>query len=98
MAPLKAIIVGGGPNGITAAYALYHAGIDFVVLERRPDVFEDSGASLVLNPHNLRVFHQFGVLDSLRAIGLPLRHVSLSFSPESRTFKRTHALGLLESK
>lgn len=98
MAPLKVIIVGGGPNGITAAYALHHAGIDFVLLERRQNVFEDTGASLVLSPHNLRVFHQFGALDSLREIGVPLRHVSLSFSPESRTFKRTHALGLLESK
>ncbi|GKT52250.1 FAD-dependent monooxygenase sdnN [Colletotrichum spaethianum] len=55
--------------GITAAYALYHAGIDFVVLERRKNVVEDLGASLVLSPASLRIFHQFGILDQLLEIG-----------------------------
>lgn len=37
----KVIVVGGGPSGLIAAHALYLAGIDFVVLERRENVIED---------------------------------------------------------
>lgn len=98
MAPLKVIIVGGGPNGITAAHALHHAGIDFVVLEKRQTVLEDTGASLVLSPHNQRVYHQLGLLDKILAIGEPLLHVTLSFSPESNIFKRTYGLSRLPEK
>ncbi|KAH7362289.1 hypothetical protein B0T11DRAFT_82921 [Plectosphaerella cucumerina] len=95
MAPLKVIVVGGGPNGITAAHALQRAGIDFVVLERRQSVLEDTGASLVLSPHNQRVYHQLGLLDKILAIGEPLLHVTLSFGPESNVFKRTYGLSRL---
>ncbi|GFF29079.1 3-(3-hydroxy-phenyl)propionate/3-hydroxycinnamic acid hydroxylase [Aspergillus udagawae] len=63
--PFKAIIVGGGPIGLAAAHALHLADIDFVVLERRPAIFEDRGASLIVHPHTLRVLHQFGILDEL---------------------------------
>ncbi|KUI52937.1 2-heptyl-3-hydroxy-4(1H)-quinolone synthase [Cytospora mali] len=69
MPSFKVIVVGGGPVGLTAAHALSKAGIDFVVLERRPEVFEEVGASLVIFPHNLRVLSQFGLLPRLREIG-----------------------------
>ncbi len=71
---LKVIVVGGGPVGLTAAHALHLAGIDFVVLERRTTLLEDLGASLVLAPHNLRVMHQFGILDDLLAVGHEITH------------------------
>ncbi|PWY86589.1 FAD/NAD(P)-binding domain-containing protein [Aspergillus sclerotioniger CBS 115572] len=67
--PFKVIVVGGGPVGLTAAHALSHAGIDFVVLERRDSVVLDQGASLVLGPPTLRVLHQLGLLDPLMAVG-----------------------------
>lgn len=69
MPNFKVIVIGGGPVGLTAAHALSKAGIDFVVLERRPQVFEDVGASLVLSPANLRVMSQFGLLPKLRELG-----------------------------
>lgn len=92
------IIIGGGPNGITAAHALYHAGINFTVLERRINVFEDTGASLVLSPHNLRVFHQLGILQKLLDIGAPFMHLNQGFNPHTRSFKRTYALSLFKHK
>ncbi|KAF7540371.1 hypothetical protein G7Z17_g12221 [Cylindrodendrum hubeiense] len=92
MAPFKVIVVGGGPNGITLSHALHHAGIDFVVLERRENVFEDTGASLVLSPHNLRVFHQLGILENVQEIGAPFLHISHSFTPKGQYFSRTYGL------
>lgn len=69
MPSFKVIVIGGGPVGLVAAHSLSKAGIDFVVLERRPEVFQDVGASLVIFPHNIRVLSQFGLLPKLREIG-----------------------------
>lgn len=69
MSDFKVIIIGGGPTGLTAAHALSKAGIDFVVLERRPKVAEDVGASLVLFPYSMRIMAQFGLLDKLQKLG-----------------------------
>lgn len=62
----RAIIVGGGPVGLTAAHSFGLAGIDYIVLEARDTCTSDSGASLVLNPASLRVFHQLGLADIAR--------------------------------
>ncbi|KAI1387203.1 uncharacterized protein F4822DRAFT_444000 [Hypoxylon trugodes] len=64
----RAIVVGSGPVGLVAAHALSKAGIDFVVLERRPSVLEDAGASIVLEPRSIRVLAQLGLLDQLQAV------------------------------
>ncbi|GKZ27644.1 hypothetical protein AbraIFM66951_001745 [Aspergillus brasiliensis] len=83
--PFKAIIVGGGPVGLAAAHALDLAGIDFVVLERRPAIFEDRGASLIVYPHTFRVLQQFGILDNLLPRGTELNH-HLSFTADGHVF------------
>ena len=72
----KVIVVGGGPVGLTAAHALSQAGIDFVVLESRPSIVVDVGASLVLWPQSLRVMAQLGLLEKLQRIGADLHHVT----------------------
>lgn len=72
----KVIVVGGGPVGLTAAHALTHAKIDFVVLERRPSIVELVGASLVLLPHGMRVLGQLGLFDGLKSISTPLNQVT----------------------
>ncbi|KAI0390743.1 FAD binding domain-containing protein [Xylariaceae sp. FL0594] len=64
----RVIIVGGGPAGLTAAHALSKAGIDFVLLERRPVIVEDVGASLVLETRTLRVLAQLGLLNPVSDI------------------------------
>jgi 2-polyprenyl-6-methoxyphenol hydroxylase-like FAD-dependent oxidoreductase len=65
--PFKAIIVGGGPVGLTAAHSFSRADIDFIVLEARNTCTPEAGSSLVLNPASMRVFHQLGLEDQARA-------------------------------
>lgn len=65
----KVLIIGGGPVGLLAAHALSKAGIDFLVLEARPQIAEDVGASLVFLPYSMRVLAQLGLMDGLRERG-----------------------------
>lgn len=95
--PFKVIIIGGGPSGITAAHALARAGIDFVVLERRDDIVEDLGASLVLGPPSMRVFHQLGIFDQLMDIGCVLDDTR-SFTADGYRFKTSSAFQQLKEQ
>ncbi|PYI01546.1 FAD/NAD(P)-binding domain-containing protein [Aspergillus sclerotiicarbonarius CBS 121057] len=92
--PFKVIVVGGGPLGLTAAHALSHAGIDFVVLESRDSVVLDQGASLVLGPPTLRVMHQLGLLDQLLAIGGELQ-LGQSFTHQGHEFRRCNPFRIM---
>ena len=69
----KVVVVGGGPVGLVAAHALSRAGIDFVLLERRPRVVEDVGASAVMQAMGLRAMGQLGLLEAIGAAGTTLR-------------------------
>jgi 2-polyprenyl-6-methoxyphenol hydroxylase-like FAD-dependent oxidoreductase len=71
----RVIVVGGGPVGLTAAHALHRAGIDFLVLERRPEVVIDAGSNLVLSPVGLRTMTQLDIVGDLNAISSPLGRI-----------------------
>lgn len=47
-----------------------------------------------LSPHTLRVFHQFGALDTLLAIGATFLHHSEGFGAKTKQFTRSYALRL----
>ncbi|KAI0852915.1 FAD/NAD(P)-binding domain-containing protein [Daldinia vernicosa] len=83
----RVVVVGGGPVGLTMAHTLSKAGIEFVVLERRPSVFEDAGASLVIGPHGMRVFKQLGLYERLREISVELTEGRI-YTEDGREYKK----------
>jgi len=64
----KAIIIGGGIGGVTAAIALQRAGIDVTVFERA-DVLLEVGSGLPLWPGALRGIKKLGLTSVLEALG-----------------------------
>ena len=68
----RAIIVGGGMGGLTAALALLQQGIDVEVCEQAP-VLREVGAGLTLSSGALRGLHSLGLLDAVRAVSQPSR-------------------------
>lgn len=71
--PFRAIIVGGGPNGLCLAHALHLAGIDYTLLERGGEIVKQDGASLALWPHSVRILDQLGLLDEARKHYFPIK-------------------------
>ncbi|KAI0441214.1 hypothetical protein F4803DRAFT_524185 [Xylaria telfairii] len=61
MAGFRAIIIGSGPAGLFTAHCLAAAGIDFVVLERQPEIVRYRGALLVIWPPFIRLMDQLGL-------------------------------------
>lgn len=66
---MKAIIVGGGIGGLSAAVAFHTRGWQVEVLERAPE-FTEIGAGLSIQPNGLRALDALGLGESLRADGL----------------------------
>ncbi|WP_407554752.1 FAD-dependent monooxygenase [Streptomyces sp. Pv4-95] len=66
---MKAIIVGGGIGGLTAAVAFHQRGWQVEVLERAPE-FTEIGAGVSIQPNGLRALDALGLGDRLRAGGL----------------------------
>jgi 2-polyprenyl-6-methoxyphenol hydroxylase-like FAD-dependent oxidoreductase len=65
----RALVVGGGIGGLTAALALRGAGLEVVVLERAPEPRE-VGAGISLWPSAVNVLRQLGVGDAVEAVAV----------------------------
>jgi 2-polyprenyl-6-methoxyphenol hydroxylase-like FAD-dependent oxidoreductase len=59
-------IVGGGPAGMVAGLLFARAGVRTIVLEKHGDFLRDFRGDTV-HPSTLRIFHELGRLDALRA-------------------------------
>ncbi|KAK7966381.1 uncharacterized protein PG986_000658 [Apiospora aurea] len=71
--PFRAIVVGGGLVGLTAAHILTAAGIDFIVLEKHTSIFTSRGTQLAIWPQTFRTFDQLGLLEA-RTIALSVEN------------------------
>ncbi|MFD1147236.1 FAD-dependent monooxygenase [Saccharothrix hoggarensis] len=67
---MKAVVVGGGLGGLTAAIALRLVGWDVVVLERAPE-FGEVGAGVGVMPNAMRALAALGLEGEVRRIGTP---------------------------
>src|SRR5436190_18144231 len=73
----KAIIIGGGIGGVTAAIALKRAGLDVTVYERA-DELREVGSGLPLWSNALRSFHKIGLTDVYETLGAEVSAGSVS--------------------
>ncbi|WP_158840636.1 FAD-dependent monooxygenase [Saccharothrix deserti] len=67
---MKAVVVGGGLGGLTAAVALRKVGWEVTVLERAP-AFGEVGAGVGVMPNAMRALAELGLADDVRRIGTP---------------------------
>jgi 2-polyprenyl-6-methoxyphenol hydroxylase-like FAD-dependent oxidoreductase len=72
----EAIVVGAGPGGLAAALALRAAGIEPVVLERRPQLGAE-GSGLTLWPNALRALERLGVAAAVREVSAPAHGIRI---------------------
>jgi len=69
MKDAQVIIVGAGPSGVVAAYALAQRGIKVLLCETESECAEDMRAS-TFHPPTLEMMAELGLLDALEAQGL----------------------------
>ena len=73
----KAIIIGGGIGGVTAAIALKRAGLDVTVCEQAEELLE-VGSGLPLWTNALRALHAIGLTDELEKLGVQVTSVRVT--------------------
>ncbi|KAL5363168.1 hypothetical protein BJX96DRAFT_167256 [Aspergillus floccosus] len=69
----KIIIVGGSVAGLTLAHCLHKADISCIVLEKRPEIAPQEGASLSILPNGGRILDQLGLYGAVEELIKP-RH------------------------
>ncbi|KUL43901.1 FAD-dependent monooxygenase [Streptomyces regalis] len=85
----RAIVIGGGIGGLTAAVALHRGGWDVTVLERAPSL-EPVGAGISLAPNSLRALDVIGLGDEIRDLAAWQGDGGLR-TPPGRWLSRTDA-------
>lgn len=84
----RALIIGAGIGGVTAALALRQAGLAVTVFERAEQLRE-VGSALPLWMNALRALEKLGITDQVSAIGRPVTSV---LSELKQPLGRVHAL------
>ncbi|MFH0517813.1 FAD-dependent monooxygenase [Streptomyces sp. M41] len=85
----RAVVIGGGIGGLTAAAALHASGWDVTVLERAPSL-EPVGAAISLAPNSLRALDLIGLGDEIRDLAAWQGDGGLR-TPAGRWLSRTDA-------
>jgi 2-polyprenyl-6-methoxyphenol hydroxylase-like FAD-dependent oxidoreductase len=92
--PLRAVVIGGGIAGLTAAVALHQRGLEVTVLERARSL-EPVGAAISLAPNALRALDVIGIGDEIRDLADWQGDGGLR-TPRGRWLARTDAAALAE--
>ncbi|KAJ0159890.1 FAD-dependent urate hydroxylase [Colletotrichum tanaceti] len=92
----KVIIVGGSVTGLTLAHSLHKIGVDFVILEKRPTVTPQEGASVGILPNGARVLDQLGLYGLVEEATAPLGATHIHF-PDGFHFRSLYPKSMLEN-
>ncbi|MFJ7071147.1 FAD-dependent monooxygenase [Streptomyces sp. NPDC098781] len=90
----RAVVIGGGIGGLTAAVALSQGGWDVTVLERAPSL-DPVGAGISLAPNSLRALDVIGLGDEIRDLAAWQGDGGLR-TPSGRWLSRTDAAAVAE--
>ena len=82
----RVLIAGGGIGGLAAALALLKRGFDVDVYEQAPELRE-AGAGVQLSANAIRVFHELGVHEALRALACEASGKELRLWNSGQTWK-----------
>lgn len=96
----QVVIVGAGPAGMMLAAELALAGIDVVVIERRPTPELESPRSRGLHARTIEVLDQRGVADRFLAAGTPMQVQAFAGIPldiSDFPVRHNYGLALLQS-
>ncbi|KAF7180409.1 hypothetical protein CNMCM7691_009577 [Aspergillus felis] len=75
----KIIIVGGSIAGLTLAHCLHKADIACIVLEKRPEIAPQEGASVAILPNGGRILDQLGLYDAVEKLIKPKLFLNMRF-------------------
>jgi 2-polyprenyl-6-methoxyphenol hydroxylase-like FAD-dependent oxidoreductase len=94
------VIVGAGPTGMMLGAELALAGVDFVIVERRPHPQLESSRAGGLHARTLEVLDQRGVGDRFVAQGKPMQVMSFGAPLDISGFptRRPYALALFQNR
>ncbi|MCR9222678.1 MAG: FAD-dependent monooxygenase [Hyphomonas sp.] len=79
----KAVIVGGGIGGLTAALSFHHFGWNVEVLERTSELGE-IGAGIQITPNGMKVFRAMGLEDEISENAFVPRALEMRFGRSGR--------------
>ena len=94
----RAVIVGGGVVGLTAAHIFSQAGIDFVILEKHRGAVPAHGTTLALWPQTVRIFDQLGLLEAAQSVLDFVSAEAVLSADDSRVWHRGTMSELLQLK
>ncbi|KAI1103388.1 putative monooxygenase [Jackrogersella minutella] len=94
--PFRAIIVGGGLVGLTAAHIFSQADIDFLILEKHDTPLCSRGTTLALWPQTFRIFDQLGLLDTLQQILEQIKKSFVLSTEDARIRMEDGTIGFME--
>jgi FAD-dependent urate hydroxylase len=92
---MRAMVVGGGIGGLTAAVALRRAGVEAVVFEKAGELRE-IGAGISLWANAMKALQKLGLYEAVLAIGRPLRPKGELRSPSGEVFYEFPAAAMEE--
>lgn len=94
---MKAIIVGGGIGGLTAALCLHHHGIEIEVHEQAAEI-KEVGAGIQISPNAMKVFAELGIDQALERVAFCPQAIVMRMGESGMRLIRTPLSGTIEHR